>query len=98
MIHLSRDKVIIYDAQYTTLNRQRINMKHFLGPILGVEVAQKRAPFPVVVTITEMGNAIYAYYVMSSRKFSALLVFIPSSSQRLSNCIFKNEIFTIIIS
>lgn len=32
-------------------------MKHFLGPILGAEVAQKRAPFPAVVTITEMGNA-----------------------------------------
>ena len=32
-------------------------MKHFLGPILGAEVAQKRAPFPAVVTRTEMGNA-----------------------------------------
>ena len=57
MIHLSRDKVIIYDAQYTTLNRLRVNIKHFLGPILGAEVAQKRAPFPAVVTRTEMGNA-----------------------------------------
>ena len=41
----------------TTLNHLRVNMKHFLGPILGAEVAQKRAPFPAVVTITEMGNA-----------------------------------------
>lgn len=41
----------------TTLNYLRVNMKHFLGPILGAEVAQKRAPFPAVVTITEMGNA-----------------------------------------
>ena len=57
MIHLSRDKVIIYDAQYTTLNSLRVNIKHFLGPILGAEVAQKRAPFPAVVTRTEMGNA-----------------------------------------
>ena len=57
MIYLSRDKVIIYDAQYTTLNRLRVNMKHFLGPILGAEVAQKRAPFPAVVTRTEMDNA-----------------------------------------
>ena len=57
MIHLSRDKVIIYDAQYTTLNRLKVNIKHFLGPILGAEVAQKCAPFPTVVTITEMGNA-----------------------------------------
>ena len=32
-------------------------MKYFLGPILGAEVAQKRAPFPAVVTRTEMGNA-----------------------------------------
>ena len=32
-------------------------MKHFLGPILGAEVAQKRPPFPAVVTRTEMGNA-----------------------------------------
>ena len=32
-------------------------MKHFLGPILGAEVAQKRAQFPVVVTRTEIGNA-----------------------------------------
>ena len=31
-------------------------MKHFLGPILGAEVAQKRAPFPAVVTRTEMGT------------------------------------------
>lgn len=31
-------------------------MKHFLGPILGAEVAQKRAPFPAVVTRTEMGK------------------------------------------
>ena len=38
-------------------NRLRVNIKHFLGPILGAEVAQKRAPFPAVVTITEMGNA-----------------------------------------
>ena len=57
MIHLSRDKVIIYDAQYTTLNRLRVNIKHFLGPVLDAEVAQKCAPFPAVVTITEMGNA-----------------------------------------
>ena len=57
MIHLSRDKVIIYDAQYTTLNRLRVNIKHFLGPILDTEVAQKCAPFPAVVTITEMDNA-----------------------------------------
>ena len=41
----------------TTLNHLRVNIKHFLGPILGAEVAQKRAPFPAVVTITEMGNA-----------------------------------------
>lgn len=34
----------------------------------------------------------YAYYVMSSSKFSDVLVLIPNSSQRLSNCIFKNEI------
>lgn len=32
-------------------------MKHFLRPILSAEVAQKRAPFPAVVTRTEMGNA-----------------------------------------
>ena len=57
MIHLSRDKVIIYDAQYTTLNHLRVNIKHFLGPVLDAEVAQKCAPFPAVVTITEMGNA-----------------------------------------
>ena len=30
----------------TTLNHLRVNIKHFLGPILGAEVAQKRAPFP----------------------------------------------------
>ena len=41
----------------TTPNRLRVNIKHFLGPILGAEVAQKRAPFPAVVTRTEMGNA-----------------------------------------
>ena len=41
----------------TTLNHLRVNVKHFLGPILGAEVAQKRAPFPAVVNITEMGNA-----------------------------------------
>ena len=41
----------------TTLNRLRVNIKHLLGPILGVEVAQRRAPFPVVVTRTEMDNA-----------------------------------------
>ena len=41
----------------TTLNHLRVNIKHFLGPILGAEVAQKRAPFPAVVTRTEMGNA-----------------------------------------
>lgn len=35
---------------------------------------------------------IYAYYVMSSRKFSDVLVFILNSSRRLSSCIFKNEI------
>lgn len=41
----------------TTFNHPRVNIKHFLGPILDAEVAQKRAPFPAVVTITEMGNA-----------------------------------------
>lgn len=41
----------------TTLNHLRVNMKHFLGPVLGAEVAHKRAPFPAVVTITEMDNA-----------------------------------------
>ena len=41
----------------TTLNHLRVNIKHFLGPILDAEVAQKCAPFPAVVTITEMGNA-----------------------------------------
>ena len=41
----------------TTLNRLRVNVKQFLGPILGAEVAQKRAPFPAVVTRTEMDNA-----------------------------------------
>lgn len=30
---------------------------------------------------------------MPSRKFSDVLVLILNSSQRLSNCIFKNEIF-----
>ena len=41
----------------TTLNHLRINIKHFLGPILGAKVAQKCAPFPAVVTRTEMDNA-----------------------------------------
>ena len=41
----------------TTLNHLRVNIKHFLGPILDAEVAQKCAPFPAVVTITEMDNA-----------------------------------------
>ena len=36
---------------------------------------------------------IYAYYVMSSRKLSDVLVFTSYSPQRLSCCIFKNEIF-----
>ena len=44
-------------SRCTTLNHLRVNMKHFLGPILGAEVAQKRAPFPAVVTLTEMVNA-----------------------------------------
>lgn len=41
----------------TALNHLRANIKHFLGPILGAEVAHKRAPFPAVVTITKMDNA-----------------------------------------
>jgi len=36
---------------------------------------------------------IYAYYVMLSRKLSDVLVFTSYSPQRLSSCIFKNEIF-----
>ena len=44
-------------SRCTTLNHRRVNIKHSLGPILGAEVAQKRAPFPAVVTRTEMGNA-----------------------------------------
>ncbi len=36
---------------------------------------------------------IYAYYVMLSRKLSDVLVFASYSPQRLSSCIFKNEIF-----
>lgn len=36
---------------------------------------------------------IYAYYVMSSRKFSDVFVCTSYSPQRLSSCIFKNEIF-----
>ena len=44
-------------SRCTTLNHLRVNIKHFLGPILGAEVAQKCAPFPAVVTITEMDNA-----------------------------------------
>ena len=44
-------------SRCVTLNRLRVNIKHFIGPILGTEVAQKRAPFSAVVTITEMGNA-----------------------------------------
>lgn len=54
---LSRDKVIIYDAQCTTLNHLRVNIKHFLGPVLDAEVAQKCTPFPAVVTRTGMDNA-----------------------------------------
>lgn len=46
-----------FTSRCATLNHLRVNIKHFLGPILGAEVAQKRAPFPAVVTITEMGNA-----------------------------------------
>ena len=46
-----------FTFRYTTLNHLRVNMKHFLEPILGAEVAQKHAPFPAVVTRTEMGNA-----------------------------------------
>ena len=80
------------------LNRLRVNIKHFLGPILGAKVAQKRAPFPAVVTRTEMDNAnIYAYYVMSSRKFNDVLVLTLNSSQRLSSCILKNDFFFTII-
>ena len=80
-------------SRCTTLNHLRVNIKHFLGPILGAEVAQKRAPFPAVVTRTEMDNAIYAYYVVLSRKFSDVLVLTLNSSQRLSSCILKNDFF-----
>lgn len=52
-----RRMIEVEHYQNTTLNRLRVNIKHFLGPILGAEVAQKCAPFPAVVTITEMGNA-----------------------------------------
>lgn len=48
-------------------NRLRANIKHFLGPILSAEVAQKRTPFPAVVIRMEMVNAYYAYYVMPSK-------------------------------
>lgn len=35
----------------------------------------------------------YAYYVMSSSKLSDVYVLMTNSYQRLSNGIFKNEIF-----
>lgn len=44
-------------SRCVTLNHLRVNIKHFLGPILGAEVAQKCAPFSAVFTRTEMGNA-----------------------------------------
>ena len=47
----------VFTFRCKTLNRLRVNIKHFLGPILGAKVAQKRAPFPAVVTRTEMDNA-----------------------------------------
>ena len=36
---------------------------------------------------------IYAYYVMSSKKFNDVLVLTLNSSQRLSSCILKNDFF-----
>lgn len=54
---LITNAIRIITFRCTTLNHLRVNIKHFLGPILGAEVAQKCAPFPAVFTRTEMGNA-----------------------------------------
>ena len=72
----------------TTLNHLRVNIKHFLGPILGAEVAQKRAPFPAVVTRTEMGNAniciLLGNYIRVDYSYTLRLFPLKSAPQSVS--------------